>query len=201
MRQQRSLNGQITTILAEVIAVALASAALATGSQAYVHHRIAQNAADAAAVAGSWKLAQLCSQVPPSNDWTQVRDTVKLFVMLNDRALSHKNEMAPAGSGTGYNAYYIDSVGNRLYGELTIEGSQIIPCGSNNGPLLGNRATGVEVVVVRPFRSLVNLIGQGQLTASGSAKANYGVTLPTPAKGFNASDTDLIAQVGLSTLP
>ncbi len=201
MRQQRNLSGQITTILAEVIAVALASAALATGSQAYVHHRIAQNTADAAAVAGSQKLAQLCSQVPPSNDWTQVRDTVNLFVMLNDGVLGQKNKMEQADSEASYKAYYIDSNGNRLYGDLTIEGSQIIPCGSNNGPLLGNRATGVEVVVDKHFRSLVDLIGQGQLTASGSAKANYGVTLPTPAKEFNTSDTDLIARVRLSTLP
>lgn len=201
MRQQRNLSGQITTILAAMMAVALASAALATGSQAYVYHRIAQNTADAAAVAGSQKLAQLCSQVPPSNDWTQIRDTVKLFVMLNDGALGQKNKREQAGSGASYKAYYIDSAGNRLYGDLTIEGSRIIPCDSNNGQLLGYRATGVEVVVDKHFRSLVDLIRQGQLTASGSAKANYGMMLPTSANEFNASDTDLIAHVRFSALP
>ena len=201
MRQQRHLSDQITRILAMVMAVALASAALATGSQAYVYHRIAQNTADAAAVAASQKLAQLCSRVPASNDWTQVRDTVKLFVMLNDRALGQENNGEQAGSEASYKIYYINSAGNRLYGDLTIEGSRIIPCGNNNGPLLGYRATGIEVVVDKHFRSLVDLIGQGQLTASGSAKANYGLTLPTLANESNARDTDLIARVRLSTLP
>ena len=201
MKQQRHLSDQITRILAMVMALALASAALATGSQAYVYHRIAQNTADAAAVAASQKLAQLCSRVPASNDWTQVRDTVKLFVMLNDRALGQENNGEQAGSEASYKIYYINSAGNRLYGDLTIEGSRIIPCGNNNGPLLGYRATGIEVVVDKHFRSLVDLIGQGQLTASASAKANYDVPAQTLTNEFKVSDTRPNTYTQCSTLP
>lgn len=201
MRQQRNESGQITTILAVVMAMALAFAALAIGSQAYLYRHVAQNIADAAAVASSQKLAQLCSQVPSSNDWTQIRDTARLFVTLNDRELGQMGKLEPAGSGTSYSIYYIDSTGNRLYGDLTIEGSRIIPCGCNNGQSLRNQATGIEVVVDKRFSSLVDLIGQGQLTASASAKANYGETAQTLTNEFKVSDTRPNTYTQCSTLP
>ena len=189
-RQERKERGQVIVVLAVAMVVLLLFAALAIdGENMYVNRRVAQNAADAASLAGTQKLEQLCSQTPPSNDWTQIRDTVRQYVTLNAGTLR-----TSGAEGSGYKVYYIDGQGNRLYGGLTIEAIQAIPCGCNNGQSVGYQATGVEVVVNKSFGSfLAGLAGRSQSTVSASAKANYGVTEPTSAAEFKVGDVYPIA--------
>jgi Flp pilus assembly protein TadG len=185
MKRQRNESGQVILVLAIGMVALLAFAALAIdGGNIYTNRRVAQNTADAASFAGSQKLAQLCGQTPPSNDWTQIRGAVQQFVTLNGGALGQQD-----AAGTSYSAYFIDSQGNRLYGDLTIEAIQSVPCGCNNGQSVGYQATGVEVVVNKRFNSfLAGVIGRSQSEATATAKANYGVTVPTSSSDFKVSD-------------
>ena len=194
MKQHRNESGQAMILLALAMVGLLAFSGLAIdGGNIYANRRIAQNTADAATTAGVQMLAQLCSQVPPSNDWTQIRDSVKQYVVLNGGTLG-QSANGQAGLGTSYSAYYIDSQANRLYGGLTIEAVQSIPCGCSNGQSVGYQATGMEVVVNKTFNSfLAGLVGFSQSTTSASAKANYGVTAPKSANDFKVSDIYPIA--------
>ena len=191
-KRNSSEKGQVIVVLALAMVALLLFAALAIdGGNMYTQRRIAQNAADAGALAGAQKLVQLCSQTPPSNDWTQLRDVVRQFVTLNAGTLQASSS---AGEGSAYGVYFIDSQGNRLFGGLTVDAIQAIPCGCSNGQSVGYQATGIEVVVNKSFGSfLAGLAGRSESTVSAGAKANYGVTVPKSVSEFKVGDVYPIA--------
>jgi len=112
-KRRSNEKGQVIVVLALAMIVLLLFAALAIdGGNMYTNRRIAQNAADAGALAGAQKLVQLCKPDAAQQRLTQLRDVVQQFVTLNAGTL----RTSGGGEGAPYGVYFIDSQGNRLYG-------------------------------------------------------------------------------------
>jgi hypothetical protein len=151
-------NGQAIVILAVAIVVLLAFVALAIDAgNGYTAKRQAQNAVDAAALAGARQIVLECAkqgQNPGPNE-AEIRDRVNQMVEANS-------------SGATFHAYYVGTDGARLSdNEIGTLGA--VPC---NCP---SRGQGVEVIANNSTTSFfAGLIGKPTLDVQATAKARYG---------------------------
>lgn len=159
---KKNESGQAIVILAVVMVVLLVAAALAIDAgNAYTEKREAQNAADAAAMAGARQLVVECA---------------KQDLVLNDpvyagpgavsaNILNQVTQMAGVNAQDAtVTAYYIGANGARM-GQV----QPPVPCTCATG------AKGVEVVVQSSTSSfLAGLMGKPTLNVEATAKARYG---------------------------
>lgn len=159
---RKTENGQAIVILALVMVVLLVFAALAIDAgNVYTEKREAQNAADAAAMAGARQLVLECSR----------QDLV-----INDPNYQGPGAVATNISGqvtkmatvniqnATVTAYYIDANGARM-GQV----QPPVPCTCTSG------AKGVEVIVQSSTSSfLAGLMGKPTMGVEATAKARYG---------------------------
>lgn len=159
---RKNEHGQAIVILAIVMVVLLLFAALAIDAgNAYTEKRAAQNAADAAAMAGARQLVLECA---------------KQDMIVNDPSYTGSgpiaanivNQVRQMSTVNAQNAnvavYYINANGARM-GQVQAP----VPCQCAGG------AKGVEVVVTSSTSSfLAGLMGQSTMGVEAQAKARYG---------------------------
>lgn len=149
----RKERGQALVIAAVGVVVLLIFAALAIDAgSAYTAKREAQNAADAAALAGTRQMVIECSGQAAANE---------------ANILSQVGTMAGANIKGAANAYYLKEDGTRLSGDPLPLGA--VPCGC-----AASSARGVEVVVQSSRKSFfAGLIGKEATDVKATAKARY----------------------------
>jgi hypothetical protein len=158
-------NGQAIVILAVALVVLLAFVALAIDAgNGYTATRQAQNAADAAALAGARQIVLECAKqgLNPGPNEAEVRSRIDQMVNANTPGA------ASEASSVGLQAYYVDVNGARLsQNEIGTLGA--LPC---NCP---SRGQGVEVIVHNTVPSFfAGLIGRPNLDVQATSKARYG---------------------------
>lgn len=151
-------NGQAIVIIAVALVVLLAFVALAIDAgNGYTAKRQAQNAADAAALAGARQIVLECAKqgLNPGPNEAEIRNRVTQMVEANS-------------TGAAFHAYYVGTDGTRLSNnEIGTLGA--VPC---NCP---TRGQGVEVVASNSTTSFfAGLIGRPTLSVQATAKARYG---------------------------
>lgn len=162
----RNEKGQAIVILAIALVALLAFVALAIdGGNLYSARREAQNAADAAAMAGARQVALECGKLgqTPGPDESAVLNAVTTLAGANTKLAG------PSSGGTGatFEAYYLDENGTRMSTQQIGVGG--LPCGCPG------RAQGVEVIIHNTARTFIaGIIGQPELAVGASAKARYG---------------------------
>lgn len=146
-------KGQAAIILAFAVIALLAFAALAIDAgNAYTERREAQNAADAAAMAGARELVLQCGTAAPNDQ--AIYDAAEALVNANIQ-------------GATFDIRYVDAAGN--LSEDTVGQTGIVPCGC------GSRAEGVDVTVNGVAQSFIaGLIGRPTLNVQASARARFG---------------------------
>jgi len=153
-------KGQAAVILAIAIVALLAFAALAIDAGSlYNQRRAAQNAADAAALAGTRQLVLECGQLgqDPGPSAASILDQVTQMMSAN----------AP---GATVQATYLDANGQAMG---TVDPTMPCPCSCDLG---GSRATGIRTTVNGKVQSfLAGLVGQPELNTSATASARFGV--------------------------
>ena len=157
-QHHESERGQAIVILAFAMVALLAFAALAIdGGNAYVERRRAQNAADAAALAGARQIWMQQSAIPPNGSETS------LLVTINQAAES--NGVTPGPNGDNYPnpnvvAYYTDKNG-KVINPNQVGTLLFIPPGVG----------GIQVQTGRAFGMFVGGIFKQQPVASAQATA------------------------------
>jgi len=155
---RKSENGQAIVILAIGLVVLLIFSALAIDAgSAYTAKREAQNAVDAAVLAGTRQLVIECSYqgTPAGSSESNIRNKIASMATANN------------ADGT-LQAYYTDDSGNRLSdNEVGTLGA--VPCGCGAGS-----ARGIEVTASKVSPSFFSgLIGQESIEVKATAKARY----------------------------
>ncbi len=158
---RRSESGQAIVIIALVMIVLLGFAALAIdGSNAYIHRRIAQNAADAGAFGGIYYLS---TENPTENDlWAKINDQAE------DNGLPDTNATLADTINANVEAYLTTSSGSQI--------CKIGDAGDAGGVAACNgipaNAVGVETLTTYEFRTaFAQLVGFPTLVASARAVA------------------------------
>jgi hypothetical protein len=148
-------NGQVAIIVAFALVALLVFAILAIdGGNAYSARRNAQNAADAAAMAGARQIILECNKGAGA-------DENAILVQTQSMALAN----AP---GATVKAYFIKPDGSLYNSQVGAVGG--VPCGCT-----ANRAVGVRAIVDTSTQSfLAGLIGQSSLKVQGQANARFG---------------------------
>jgi len=159
---RKNESGQAIVVMAIGLVVLLAFAALAIDAgNIYTAKREAQNAADAAAMAGTRQIVLECAKqgLNPGPNEANIRNKMLEMTAANNIV---------ASEGTPVQAYYIDENGTRL-SESEVGALGAVPCGCGAGT-----ARGVEVVASNSKQSfLAGLLGQEVLGTSATAKARY----------------------------
>ena len=159
--QPEQENGQAIVILALVMVVLLAFAALAIdGGNAYVERRRAQNAADAAALAGARELWLHLAAVPyPISEDRSIRSAINQAAEEN--GIADSNGVPGDFYNTNILPYYTDKAGNQL--------STVEVGADNNIPA---NAGGVQVKAGRNFGTFIaGIIGRSDMAADAQATA------------------------------
>lgn len=145
-------KGQIVVVFAlSLIVVILAVALVIDGGNAWAQRRVAQNAADFAALAGT-------KVVAANADTSQTNATVQSVV---ESALS-SNGLATTVLGTDYTASYVSALGTLVAG---YGAAGTIPAG----------VVGVQVTPTKAFRTyFLGVVGVTSFNASATATAKYG---------------------------
>lgn len=161
-------RGQAIVILALMMIVLLAFAALAIdGGNAYVERRRAQNAADAAALAGARQL--WVQTVAKNSSWST------LLAVINQAAVSNGiAQNAANGSNVNVVAKYTDKSGN-----LLSENGEDLEVGLVGIP---PNAMGIQVQASRQFNTFVG--GLLKQSPAASAQATAVVVVPPPCGHF-----------------
>jgi hypothetical protein len=159
-------SGQVIIIIAFGLVALLIFAALAVDlGAAYSARRDAQNAADAAAMAGARQIVIECNNGAAADE-DQVLAQVDSLMTVN----------APNAT---YEAYFIDSSGARLFSNQ-VGNVGYIPCMCGAG-----RAQGLEVIVHNTTDSfLAGVMGQDTLAADAEARAAYNQTIINDGEGL-----------------
>jgi len=185
-------QGQALIILVFAMLALLAFAALAIdGGNIYAVKRRTQNAADAAALAGTRQLVLECVNDIPSGG--AIRLQVQQMVDAN----------VP---GATFDAYYVDASGQRIVGAsgpLEVSASVDVPCGCADWS-----AKGMEVVAKNSTATFIaGLIGRPRVDVSALAKARYGPVIPERALGpftrsmsetFTYGDTYMLREIDVN---
>ncbi len=147
-------GGQAIVLIALMLVVLLGFVALAIdGGNAYTQKREAQNAADAAALAGARQLALECAKTTGQNE-SNIRQAIIEMVQIND----------PGATPLAYFTFE-----NGTKSACAIGSCLSVVCGCPN------RYTGVEVNVTGVTDSfLAGFLGQQSLQAKAAARASYG---------------------------
>ncbi len=147
-------RGQAVVIIALAMIALIAFAGLVfDGGTAYAGHRRMQNAADAGALAGAYKLAY----GGPSTTNQNVCDAI------NDYAITKNGQAQYGGQVTSYTAYYINKDGS-----IGVQ----LNCNPGEGP--SNNAIGVEVIATTTFNTFfLNVLGMPVGSVSAQAKAIF----------------------------
>ena len=133
------------------------------GGTLYLQRRTAQNAADAAALAGTRALQQATLQ---SNG--TIGDAICTYLLSNSFGVT------PTAT-----AYFVDTSGATNLGSISFSSG----CSASPSSWIPNGASGVHVdVTVGPYNTyLVGIVGLRQLTAKAAATAQVGVlSIPRP---------------------
>jgi len=149
-RRERS-QGQLVVVFAlSLVAIILAVGLVIDGGNAWSQRRIAQNAADFAAVAGT-KIVSADAGTPQTN--ASVRTAVESALSANGLG---------AVLGSNYTASYMDTSGNLVAGYRT---AGMIPDG----------VIGVQVAPTKTFKTyFLGVAGVTSFNASATATAKYG---------------------------
>ncbi|MBN1886645.1 MAG: hypothetical protein JW850_01590 [Thermoflexales bacterium] len=155
MFNKKSENGQAIILIALALVVVLAFAAMAIDlGNVFTERREAQNAADAAALAGAQQIALECAKATGANQ-ANVRPAMQEMVELN----------APGAEWVAYYLLEDGTVANYMVGN------------DPNGLACGcpRRYVGVDVIVTGHTSGFLSgIIGQGALAAKAKARARYG---------------------------
>ncbi len=148
-------RGQAIVIIALVMIALVAFAGLVfDGGTAYAERRRMQNAAEAGAVAGAYKLAF----GGPSVTNEMVNDAIHQY------AINRNAQSRYGGQTADFQAYYIDADGN----------STGVSVKDNPGQGPANTARGVMVIATTSFNTFfMNVIGMPVGTVSAQAKAKF----------------------------
>lgn len=152
----RKENGQAAVMLAIGVVVLLIFAALAIDAgNMYTVKREAQNAADAAAMAGTRQLVLECSGAAAPTE-ANILNGVSQMSLAN----------AKIGATSAVKSWYVKEDGSQLNPNPLPLGA--VPCGCE-----ATKARGVQVEITVPAKSFFgSLVGQGA-TVKASAKARY----------------------------
>jgi Flp pilus assembly protein TadG len=150
-------SGQAIVLVAVALIVIFAVAALAIDlGNLYTERREAQNAADAASMAGARQVILECNNGAGASE-AAIRNQALQMVQAN-------NPNATA------QVFYIDLAGSRPYAS-EVGGVGFVPCACG-----GNRAQGIEVVVTGQTQTFfANIIGRENLSAQARARASFNV--------------------------
>ena len=156
--------GQVIVLFAISLVAMLAMVAVTVdGGTLYLQRRTAQNAADAAALAGTRALQQATVQ----NNST-IADAVCTYVLANSFGVT------PTAR-----AYFVVTSGTNNLGPLALG----VGCGPSPANWIPNGASGVHVdITIGPYNTyLAGIVGVRQLSAEASATAQVGVlSIPNP---------------------
>jgi hypothetical protein len=153
MFNEKNESGQAIILIALALTVLLAFAAMAIDlGNVFTEKREAQNAADAAALAGAHQIALECAKTGgPNSD--AVRTAIRDMIESND-------------PGAEWVAYYLMENGSR---SSYMIGSGALVC------LCPNRYVGVDIEVTGETAGFLSgLIGQDIMAAKAQARARYG---------------------------
>lgn len=135
-----------------LVLVALASVALVAavalsvdGGNAYNQRRVAQNAADAGAVAGTYEVYQ--QHKSPANTWNEVSTRMKINEAAEEIGIADTNGIAGDAINDNIQAFFTDESGD------VVRNATGDPCIVNGGNCGGNGQAkwGIRVVAVRHF--------------------------------------------------
>ncbi len=156
---RKNERGQAIVILAIGLVVLLIFAALAIDAgNAYTAKRVAQNAADAAAMAGTRQLALECAR----QGLTPGPNATKILAKVDEMTAANNLSTLP---GAGVEVYYLDNAGVRMG---AVNPLAPVPCNCPGG------ARGVEVIASNPTESfLAGIMGQDVLGTKAGAKARF----------------------------
>ena len=162
---RRREHAQVIVLFAVALLAMLAMVGVAVdGGTLYVQRRTAQNAADAAALAGTRALQQ-----------ATISPTATIATEICNYLASNSFGVTPSGS-----AYFVNTSGSSL-GTMALPSPSNCAAGALN--VIPNGASGVHVdVTIGPYNTyLAGLVGIRTLSAQASATAQVGVvSIPYP---------------------
>ena len=173
-RLQRHQPAQIMVLFGLSVFGLVAMVALVLdGGNMYLQRRTAQNAADAAALAGTRSLLNATSSFSVGS----ISSSITTFATAN----------AFGNVPTVPCAYFVDTSGAKISGGGIINNGSVLDCPSTTTSI-PNSASGVHVDAQIQFRGyLLGMLNIGNLRADGHATAQVGLLM-----SFNAGNTPLI---------